>query len=268
MTHTNFTLGGRAGRLGRLATLLAALASPLLLGLSACSPMQATAPPASPATTAAKRPPAATLTPTPTPTPTAAAAAAPTPTPTPAPASAHGAPLLHIDTTNSLIAVTVRRGGMLARLGHDHVVAAHNITGTVSPSQNRADFQFRLDELSVDEAPLRKIAGLDTQPSADAIAGTRHNMLSKVLDAERYPLVTIHAERSMAGQPLQVAITLHGVTRTLAIPVTLHEENGSLKVQGTVTLRQSDFGIVPFSVMAGAMAVQDQMELRFDLNAR
>ena len=177
-------------------------------------------------------------------------------------------PQLHIDTAQSLIAVTVRRGGVLARLGHDHVVASHKITGTVSPSQNRADFQFRLDEMNIDESDLRLLAGLEKQPSADAIEGTRHNMLTKVLDAERYPLVEIHAERGASGQPLQVTITLHGVTRTMAIPVELREENGVINVKGTVNLKQTDFGLTPFSVMGGAMAVQDQMELRFDLSAR
>jgi hypothetical protein len=157
---------------------------------------------------------------------------------------------------------------MLARLGHDHVVASHTISGTVSPTQNRADFQFRLDEMKVDEADLRLIAGLEKQPSADAIDGTCHNMLTKVLDAERYPVVSIHAERGAAGQPLQVSITLHGVTRTMAIPVELREENGVVTVKGSVNLKQTDFGLTPFSVMGGAMAVEDQMELRFDLTAK
>lgn len=200
------------------------------------------------------------------PAPAVAPGPGPGPAPTPAPASA--ARQLSIDTRNSLIAVTVRRGGVLARLGHDHVVAARTITGTVSPSESRADFTFRLDQMTIDEVELRKIAGLEKQPSADAIAGTRQNMLTKVLDAERYPLVTVQARRTAAGQPLQVAITLHGVTRTLAIPVDLREENGMVTVKGTVNLKQTDFGITPFSVMAGAMSVQDQMELRFDLRTR
>ncbi|NGZ87360.1 YceI family protein [Duganella aceris] len=185
-----------------------------------------------------------------------------------APAAPAIGPQLRIDSAQSLIAVTVRRGGVLARLGHDHVVASHQITGTVSPAQNRADVQFRLDEMKIDEAGLRRIAGLEKQPSADAIEGTRHNMLTKVLDADRYPVVSIHAERAAKGQPLQVSITLHGITLTMAVPVELREENGNINIRGTFTLKQTDFGLTPFSVMGGAMAVQDQMELRFDLTAR
>jgi polyisoprenoid-binding protein YceI len=201
---------------------------------------------------------------------------APTPTPATPPAAAAPmtmaapaiGPQLQIDTAQSLIAVTVRRGGVLARLGHDHVVAARKITGTVSPAENHADFQFRLDEMTVDESDLRLQAGLEKQPSADAIEGTRHNMLTKVLDAERYPLVSIHAERGAPGQPLRVTITLHGVTRTIPVPVELSEKEGAIRVKGTLTLNQTDFGLTPFSVMGGAMAVQDQMELRFALTAK
>jgi hypothetical protein len=105
------------------------------------------------------------------------------PAPAPLPPLADAGPQLNIDSAHSLIVATVRRGGVLARLGHDHVVASHAISGSVTPQANRADFTFRLDEMKIDEADLRRIAGLEKQPSADAIEGTRHNMLTKVLDA-------------------------------------------------------------------------------------
>lgn len=214
-----------------------------------------------------------------TPLPTTAPATAPAPAPAPqapvappAPPAAAATAVLHIDSAQSLIAVTVRRGGVLARLGHDHVVAARTVTGTVTPDDNRAEFQFRLDQMTVDEPALRHTAGLTKQPSQDAIDGTRTNMLTKVLDAERYPLVQVRVTRTGtgtgAGQPLHAAITLHGVTRDYDIPATIGADQGAITVSGTVNLKQTDFGLVPFSVMGGAMAVQDQMELRFTLVAR
>ena len=209
-----------------------------------------------------------------TPLPTTDPATAPVTAPTPAPAvpmaprTAAATTVLHIDSAQSLIAVTVRRGGVLARLGHDHLVAARTITGTVTPNDNRAEFQFRLDQMTVDEPALRQTAGLAKQPSQDAIDGTRTNMLTRVLDAERYPVVRIQVTRADAGQPLRTSITLHGVTRDYAIPATIGTDHGAITVAGTVNLKQTDFGLVPFSVMGGAMAVQDEMELRFTLVAR
>lgn len=175
-------------------------------------------------------------------------------------------PVLRIDPARSLIVATVRRGGALARLGHDHVVASHDIHGLVAPQAGRADFGFRLDQMIVDEAPLREQARLDTQPSADAIAGTRSNMLSKVLEAERYPDVALRVEG--AGDGARLSVTLHGVTRSVAAPVTVTTTAEGISASGTLRLRQSDFGITPMSVMNGAMTVQDAMELRYTIVAR
>ena len=182
---------------------------------------------------------------------------------------ARGEKLLTIDTQATLLTITVRRGGALARLGHDHVVASRTVTGWVAPDLKQADFQFRLDAMSVDESALRTRAGLETTPSAEAIAGTRHNMLVRVLDAERYPEVRVRATLQASGNAVDAAITLHGVTRQVVVPVTLVHlpDGGGLRASGAFVLKQSDFGIVPFAILGGAMAVQDPMELAFDIVA-
>lgn len=179
-----------------------------------------------------------------------------------------GQTIYAIDSAQSLITVVVRRGGPLARFGHDHVVASRTVTGFAAPGAGRADFQFRLDQMTVDEAALRTEAGLDTQPAADAIEGTRTNMLTRVLEAERFPLVLLHAERSAPGSDvLKLTITLHGVARTLLVPARFETTRTSVTASGEFKLLQSDFGITPMSVMGGAMRVEDQMELRFKMVA-
>ncbi len=175
---------------------------------------------------------------------------------------------LRIDNSASLITIIVRRGGVLARLGHDHLIAVQDLQGSVDLQANRADLQFRLDAMLVDPPALRSAAGLDRQPSAEAVEGTRRNMLTRVLDAQRYPLVQLHAERATDGQTLQLSITLHGVTRTQTVPVTLRSDAQGLHAEGSLVLRQSDYGITPFSVMGGALAVLDPLELQYRLLAR
>ena len=181
-----------------------------------------------------------------------------------------GMRVLDIVAQESLLTITVRRGGALARLGHDHVIASRTLQGVVTPAPGRAQFQFRLDQMSVDEEGLRQAAGLTTTPSADAIAGTRHNMLVRVLDAERYPWVSIEARRTSDNEVFEADITLHGVTRTVQLPVRVEQaaDGRGLQASGSLLLKQSDFGIVPFAILGGAMAVQDQMELAFRITAR
>ena len=182
-------------------------------------------------------------------------------------AAASGAAVYAVDPSASLVAVTVRRGGLMARLGHDHVVASHTLTGYAAPGMGRADVAFRVDQLTVDEPQLLRDAGIATSPSPEAVEGTRANMLGPVLDAQRYPVVTLHAEPAADGR-LRVAVTLHGVARRLELPAAVRVDAAQMTASGTARLKQTDFGIVPFSVGAGLLAVQDELEVNFDIVAR
>jgi hypothetical protein len=154
-------------------------------------------------------------------------------------------------------------------MGHDHVVATRQLEGFVDVGQGRTELRFRLDQLTVDEAALRKEAGLDTQPTVDAVDGTRRNMFSKVLRAEAYPWVLVQATFEPGTRNmLRADITLHGNTRAYRIPLQLREQGANVLASGAFTLKQSDFGITPFAVFGGALAVKDELELRFSISAR
>jgi polyisoprenoid-binding protein YceI len=184
-------------------------------------------------------------------------------------AAAAGVAVWVVDSSASTIKVIVRRAGLLARLGHDHVVASRQIRGYVAPDAGHADLEFRLDDMTVDEEALRREALLDTQPSEEDIAGTRSNMLTRVLDAERYPVVRLRAE-TVEGQPdqLQLAVTLHGITRGYTLPARLERLPGRIRASGEMELRQSDFGIKPLAVLGGALRVEDVLQVRYDLFAQ
>lgn len=220
------------------------------LGLSACSPVAQLA-----GTTTA---PAAPVAPSATP---------PVSASQPSSQASNALPVLQINDEASQITIIVRRGGLLARLGHDHVILVKHLVGSVDRQHNRASLEFRLDQMEVDPPALRLAAGLSTQPSAEAIAGTRHNMLTRTLDAERYPLVQIQAERNSTGDGLLLSLTLHGVTRQLQLPARITSDKQGLRAEGSFTILQSDYGITPFAVMGGALAVQDQLELHYRLQA-
>lgn len=178
-----------------------------------------------------------------------------------------GRQLWQIDAHESLITITVHRGGTLARFGHDHVLASRSANGYVAPLDGHAELYFRLDQLTVDEAVLRQAAGFETQPSDQAIEGTRHNLLTRVLDAQRFPEVGIDASRIKIGAPIATRITLNGVTRSQDVAAQVQENGAGIIVDGTMQILQSDFGIVPFSVLNGAIAVQDRLDLAFHLIA-
>lgn len=187
-------------------------------------------------------------------------------------AAALGQPIYRIDPARSLVTLTVRRSGTLARLGHDHVVASHGAQGYVSPQAGRADLYFSLDELTVDEPALRVEAGLDTQPSESDIAGTRANMLGKVLQSQQHPFALIRVNRMEQipeGMRLSVEMILSGVTRVYEVMAQSETQTASsdIRVTGAFEFDQSDFGITPFSILGGMIKVQDRISLRFRIHA-
>src|SRR6266446_689557 len=182
-----------------------------------------------------------------------------------------GKPVFRVDSRESLVVIEVRRSGSLARLGHDHVVASHEIGGYVAPDEGRADLYVALARMQVDEAALRAEAGFDAQPSESDIEGTRANMLEKVLEAEKFPFALIGVAGVRAKQKrttIAVAITLHGNTRTLRVPARIDADAGGLNVSGRLSFDQTDFGITPYSLLGGAIAVKNGVELRFRIRAR
>lgn len=182
-----------------------------------------------------------------------------------------GKAVYRVDSADSLIVIEVRRGGSLSRLGHDHVVASHEVTGYVAPGEGRADMYVALARLVVDEPELRKEAGFDTQPTESDIEGTRSNMLNHVLEAERFPFALIAvagADGKARKATLSVAITLHGQMRTLQVPAEIEADEKSVSVSGKLAFNQTDFGITPYSLLGGAIAVKDGLALHFRIRAR
>src|SRR5438094_5002624 len=170
-----------------------------------------------------------------------------------------GKSVFRVAPRESLVVIEVRRAGSLARLGHDHVVASHEVGGYVAPDEGRADLYVALARLAVDEEALRAGAGFDTQPTESDIEGTRANMLGKVLEAEKFPFALIRVSGADASQrdvTLSVAITLHGSTRTLQAPARIDANAGEISVTGRFSFDQTDFGITPYSLLGGAIAVK------------
>jgi YceI-like protein len=186
-------------------------------------------------------------------------------------ALAAGKPVYRVDPKASLVVIEVRRAGKFANLGHDHVVSSRGVRGWIAPDEGRADLWIPFETLAVDEADLRKEAGFTTQPTGNDIEGTRANMRDKVLEVEKFPyaLVRVAGVDASADAPkLKVELTLHGTTRALDVPAKLDAGADRIVVVGRVSFDQSAFGITPYSVLGGAVAVRDRVDLRFTVRAR
>jgi polyisoprenoid-binding protein YceI len=173
------------------------------------------------------------------------------------------------------VRVLVYRGGALAAMGHNHVLTVSDLAGYIWRDPRPADSGFDLvvpvGELIVDDDQARTVAGTDFPLNVTAAAkrGTRDNMRSEaVLDAAHFPFIrlrSVHVRAQAGIFQVQVALQIKDQTRELELPVTLVEAAGQLRVSGEFEIRQSDFGITPFSVAMGALRVLDNVTVRFDL---
>jgi hypothetical protein len=184
-------------------------------------------------------------------------------------AARRGAAVYAIDPGSSLVVLEVRRAGTLAQLGHDHVVASHDTRGYVAPAERRADLYVRLDRLAVDEPNLRAEAKLESQPPADAIAGTRDNMLRK-LAAEEHPYAIIAVrgvDNDVMGSWLNATLAVNGTERAVRVPARIAATPSEIDVTGQLEVQQTSFGIAPYSILAGALQVKDEVAIRFRIHA-
>lgn len=157
----------------------------------------------------------------------------------------------------------VFRGGAAARLGHNHVLRAGDLR--VEWAAAGPVLRFRLDALEIDPPELRAVLGpaFASSVDAEARAGTRVNLL-KALDATTHPEVVVRTLAQVgegSRRAVEAEITLHGVTRRQWLVVAVDGR----RAHGQAVLRQSDFGIQPFTVMGGLLAVQDVLVVEFEL---
>lgn len=159
--------------------------------------------------------------------------------------------------------IYVFRGGRAGTLGHNHVLLAPSLK--VDWPDAGPVLYFRLDDLVLDPAALRESLGPAFASRLDeaAVAATRANML-KSLEAQAYPDVTVTTLKQVGEGPrraVEVEIALHGQRRRQWLAV----EVQGRRAHGRVVVRQSDFGIQPFSVLGGLLAVQDELVVDFSI---
>ncbi|MDP3859166.1 MAG: YceI family protein [Stagnimonas sp.] len=192
--------------------------------------------------------------------------------------SANAGQRYRINAAASQVRIYAFRAGAARKAGHNHVLGVPQFEGEILlPSENPADAAFAirvpLSALVIDDTASRAATGGNfiSPRSADDIAGTRQNLLgAKGLDAERFPDLWLHSVAIAGDWPVlvvELATTLHGLTATQPVVLRVEHDAQGLRARGSFALRQSDFGLTPFSVLGGLLAVQDAVAIDFDIRA-
>jgi polyisoprenoid-binding protein YceI len=182
-----------------------------------------------------------------------------------------------IDPHASGVQVLLARSGPLSAFAHDHVLVADGFAGGVALdpgdlSSAALQVTFPVASLIVDPPEARAAAGLDGSLSEKDRASIRATLLSAgQLDAERFPRVVATLEGVSGTLPdllLALRVRVREAEQVLSVPVRVEATPDGLRASGEFTFLQSAFGIRPYRALLGAIAVEDEARVRFDIVAR
>lgn len=180
-----------------------------------------------------------------------------------------------IDSQDSELRILVYRAGPLANLGHNHVMVSRAVTGLVQVGSSISASSFSLkvpvESFVVDDAEARREAGGDFPGDIppDAKLGTRRNMLgAAVLNAAEFPVITV-TSAALSGTPdelsAELTISVAGHEARILAPCNLQGDAHRLTATGSMELRQTAIGLAPYSLLHGALQVEDAMQLKFSI---
>ena len=165
------------------------------------------------------------------------------------------------------ITLRTSRDGLAAQAGHDLTIDAVRWSGelTVGADLSPASLEVKVD---LGALVVREGTG-GVKPLSDRDKREISVTARKTLGVDRHPEATFTAtgfEASPDGSGVITgSLSLAGQSRPLRLDVT---QPGPSRYRATTTVRQSDFGIKPYSAFLGTLRVSDavQVEAEVDLS--
>jgi polyisoprenoid-binding protein YceI len=178
-----------------------------------------------------------------------------------------------VDLRQSKVYVLVNK----ARIGHDHGVLGRLQSGTVHFNQqtNAGLLVFDLKSFAADSTEARKAVGLPGEIDQGTQSDVTASLLGpKVLDAARFGTATFTIDSALPapGPPgssrvrLVGSFTLHGVTKPLTLDCDVAAVPNGRRLRTQFKIKQTDYGITPFSKVFGAVGVADELTIWGDVS--
>ncbi len=96
-------------------------------------------------------------------------------------------------------------------------------------------------------------------------ADIKKTITEKILHTARHPDIRFRSTR-ISGQPdaftIEGDLTILGVARTVMVQCAASADG---RVRGTATVKQSEWGIKPYSAFLGALRLKDEVEVQFEV---
>lgn len=156
------------------------------------------------------------------------------------------------------------RAGLAAQAGHDLTLEVTRWSGEVLVAEDPAESSVRV---TVEIGTLRVASGAGgVKPLSDRDKREIGQNARKILDADRHPTATFTSTKIKAdndGGVIEGTLSLLGKERPFELTVTRLDED---HFRGTGTIRQSDYGVKPYTAFFGALKLADPVEVEVDLD--
>ena len=161
-----------------------------------------------------------------------------------------------LDIGRSTVRIHVEKSGIFSAFAHNHTIKAPLASGQLDVEKHTISLVFNTRDMKV----------LDPGSKESERGEIEQTMKSeKVLDVQRFPKIhfTSTSVTPLEGERYQVhgELTLHGVTKSVALPVSLVHN----VYTGSVKLRQTSFEITPVNIAGGTIKVKDEISVEFEI---
>jgi hypothetical protein len=152
---------------------------------------------------------------------------------------------------NATLTVRTKRRGAAAKAGHDLLIEVTSWEATLDPDGGSV-------ALTADPRSLRVLGGSGgmTALGEDDKAGIAQTIDEEVLEGRP---IQFRSTRVEAGDPMRVEGELELAGETRAIAFELAVGDGGLT--GSAVVRQSDWGMKPYTALFGTLKVADEVEV-------
>jgi polyisoprenoid-binding protein YceI len=175
-----------------------------------------------------------------------------------------------LDLAQSQLVLTLVQEGLLSKKYPTHQVAVKNFDVVVTMPRDEKQTAVQVS------AEAKSFANADKTMSEFERRGFHDVLHNKVLECDRFPAVQFKSvglsDFKKVGDTrtftLNGDLSLHGVTRRASFPVSVTLSGDQLLATGEAKLKQSDYGITPYSGSVGLIKIGDELQINFSIIAK
>jgi polyisoprenoid-binding protein YceI len=176
-----------------------------------------------------------------------------------------------IELSQSRVTATLTQEGFISRRYPTHRVEVKNFSGKIEVSE-RDETQIAVEV----EAEAKSLTNAD-EGMTEFERREFHNVLNNsVLESDKFPKIKfVSASVSDARKSgetrsftLNGELTMRDATKRVSFPVTVTISNDQLRATGDAELKQTDFGITPYSGKLGMIRIGDEVKINFAIVAK